>query len=116
MSENWNPGGASYDPQSTGTPTWQPPTSSAPSSVAVVSPRWPMAITSIILFWPLGIAACVFAAKVKPALLLGDMAAALHASGRVKLFFWISVAIFVLWFLIIIVAAASTSGTGTGGY
>jgi hypothetical protein len=80
--------------------------------VAAVTPRWAMAIISIFLFWPLGIAACVFAAKVKPALQLGDVASALRASGRVKLFFWISLAVFILYLLIII---GSASGSGSGG-
>jgi len=112
MSENWNPG-TSYDPQSSGTSTWQPaPPPSASAQVATVTPRWGMAVFSVIMFWPLGIAACVFAAKVKPALQLGDVATALRASARVKLFFWISLAIFVLYLLLII---GSASGSGSGG-
>lgn len=113
MSEDWNPGGGSYDPHGAGMPTWSPPPApSAPPQVGAVIPRWPMAIISILCFWPLGIAACVFAAKVKPALQVGDVAGALRSSGRVKLFFWISLAIFILYLLIII---GSASGSGSGG-
>jgi hypothetical protein len=75
-----------------------------------VPSRWPLAIISVICFWPLGIAACVFAAKVKPALQMGDVATALRASSRVKLFFWISVAV-VVFYLIIIIASAAGSGS-----
>ncbi|HTT55300.1 MAG TPA: CD225/dispanin family protein [Streptosporangiaceae bacterium] len=112
MSEDWNPGGASYDPQGAATPTWQPPPPTASAPVAAVTPHWAMAVISILLFWPLGIAACVYAAKVKPALQLGDVASALRSSGRVKVFFWISLAVFVLYLLIII---GSASGSGSGG-
>lgn len=112
MSEDWNPGGASYSQQGAGTPTWQPPPPSAPPQVAAVSPRWAMAVFSVIMCWPFGIAACVFAAKVKPALQLGDVATALRASSRVKLFFWISLAVFIVYLLIII---GSASGSGSGG-
>lgn len=112
MSEDWNPGGASYSQQGAGTPTWQPPPPSAPPQVAAVSPRWAMAVISIFTCWPLGIWACVLAAKVKPALQLGDVATALRASSRVKLLFWISLAVFILYLLIII---GSASGSGSGG-
>jgi Interferon-induced transmembrane protein len=91
-------------------PTWHPPGTPAPQT-ASVSSRWPLAIISILCFWPLGIAACVFAAKVKPALQVGDVTTALNASNRVRLFFWISLAIFVLYFIILI-ANAGSSGTG----
>lgn len=111
MSEDWNPSGTSYEHQSQGMPSWQPP-SGAPAQLGSVPSRWPLAIISIICFWPLGIAACVFAAKVKPALQLGDVATALRASSRVKLFFWISVAILALY-LIIIIASAAGSGAGS---
>lgn len=76
-----------------------------------VSSRWALAIISIFLCWPLGIAACVFAAKVKPALRAGDVANAAKASNRVRLFFLICLAIFVL-LLIIAIANAGSSSTG----
>jgi hypothetical protein len=71
-----------------------------------------MAVFSVVMCWPFGVAACVFAAKVKPALQLGDVATALRASSRVKLFFWISLAVFIVYLLIII---GSASGSGSGG-
>ena len=69
MSQDWNPGGASRGDQSQ-EPTWQPPgTPGTPGvQIASVPSRWPLAIISIVCFWPLGIAACVFAARVRPAL------------------------------------------------
>lgn len=109
MSEDWNPSGSSSQPQNPGMPSWQPPPGAA-AQVASVPSRWPLAIISVICFWPLGIAACVFAAKVKPALQMGDVATALRASSRVKLFFWISVAV-VVFYLIIIIASAAGSGS-----
>ena len=114
MSQDWNPGGASPGDQSQGIPTWQPSgTPGIPSvQVASVPSRWPLAIISIVCFWPLGIAACVFAARVKPALQIGDVTTAVKASNRVKLFFWISLAIFVLWFIIAIASAAGSSSPG----
>lgn len=110
MSQDWNPGGASSGDQNQGIPTWQPPGSPGPQ-LGSVSARWPLAIISILCFWPLGIAACVFAAKVKPALQVGDVVTALNASNRVRLFFWISLAVFVLY-VIILIANAGSSGTG----
>ena len=117
MSEDWNPGGTTPGDQGQAIPAWQPPMNPAaqPGSwpVASVSSRWPLAILSIFFFWPLGIAACVFAARVKPALTIGDVPTAVNASNRVKIFFWISLAIFVLYLLILIIGAAgSSSGTG----
>jgi hypothetical protein len=76
-----------------------------------VPSRWTLAILSILFFLPLGIAACVFAARVEPAVKTGDVAGALKASNRVKVFFWISLAILVLY-LIVAIAASSSSSTG----
>lgn len=114
MSQDWNPGGASPGDQGQEIPTWQPPgTPGIPGAqVASVSSRWPLAIISILCFWPLGIAACVFAAKVKPALQVGDVTTAVNASNRVKLFFWISLAILVLYLLIVVANAGGSSSTG----
>lgn len=111
MSQDWNPGGASTGDQNQGMPTWQPSVTPGPQ-VASVPSRWPLAIISILCFWPLGIAACVFAARVKPALQVGDVGTALKASNRVRLFFWISLAIFVLWLIIVVIASAGSSSTG----
>jgi len=108
MSQDWNPGGAPPAGQSPGMPVWPGTTS---TQVASVPPRWPLAITSLFFCWPLGIAACVYAAKVNPALQVGDVTTALNASNRVKLFFWISLAILVLY-LLIVIASAGSSGSG----
>src|SRR5262249_60905826 len=77
-------------------PTWQSPGTAGPQTASVPS-RWPLAIISIFCFWPLGIAACVFAAKVQPALPAGDVATAPNASNQVKLHFAYSLAIFALF-------------------
>jgi hypothetical protein len=77
--------------------------------VTSVSAHWPRAIITLFLFWPVGIAACVFAAQVKPALLIGDVQSALRASNRVKMFSRITAAVYVIFVLIIIIAAVASS-------
>ena len=77
-------------------------TSATPAAVDI-KPHWVMAIVSAVLFLFTGIFAIINAARVRPALERGDTAAAEKASGRVKLFFWISVALFVL---VVIIASA----------
>ena len=113
MAQDWNPGGAPLGDPNQGIPVWQPPVASG-AQVATVSPRWAMAVISVLCFWPLGIAACVFAAKVKPSLQGGDVATALKASSRVKTFFWISIAVLVVY-VIIIAAASAHSSPGYSG-
>jgi Interferon-induced transmembrane protein len=111
MSQDWNPGGASPGDQGQGMPTWQPPGTMGPpgAQLASIPSRWPLAVISVLCFWPLGIAACVFAARVKPALQIGDVTGAVNASNKVRLFFWISLAVFVVYLLIIIGSSGSSS-------
>ena len=79
-------------------------TSTSATAAAVdIKPHWVMAIVSAVLFLFTGIFAIINAARVRPALERGDTAAAEKASGRVKLYFWISVALFVL---VLIIASA----------
>lgn len=108
MSQDWNPGGSWPGDQSQGMPTWQPSATPAPKA-ASVSSRWPLAIISIVCFWPLGIAACVYAARVKPALEIGDVTTALTASKRVLIFFWIALALGIL--ALFVIAGSGSSGT-----
>jgi Interferon-induced transmembrane protein len=112
MSQDWNPGGTLPSDQSQGMPMWQPPGTPVTSGaqVASVSSRWPLAILSIFLWWPLGIFACVFAARVKPALQIGDVTTALTASKRVLIFFWIAFALGILTWIMI--AGSGSSSTG----
>ena len=72
-----------------------------------------MAIVALIFFFPLGIPAVINAARVKPRLLMGDLAAARRASSNVKIFFWIFVAL--LGIAIFASAFQSPSSTGTTG-
>ena len=65
----------------------------------------------LFLFWALAIAEFVFAARVKPALMGGDVAGAQRASKRVVLLFWISVAVFVVWIIIVAIAASHTNSS-----
>jgi hypothetical protein len=75
------------------------------------SPHWVMAILAIIVFFPTGIPAVVYASRVKPSLAANDLEAARKSSSRVVLFFWISVGIFILY-IIGAVAGGSSSSTG----
>jgi len=69
-----------------------------------------MAVWSVILFWPLGILAVMYANQVKPSVASGNLAAAQKASSRVTVMFWISVAIAIVIALAIIGAATPSSG------
>jgi Interferon-induced transmembrane protein len=107
MSQDWLPGGAPPPSEGQAIPSWQP---TGPSGIKV-RPHWVLAVISVFLFWPLAIAEFVFAARVKPALMTGDVAGAQRASKRVVLLFWISVAVFVLWLILVVAVAASQSNS-----
>jgi TIR domain/Interferon-induced transmembrane protein len=106
-------------------PAWQqpPPTSQQQSpppppawqrqapSPAAISPHWVLAIIALVCFWPTGIAACVFAARVKPSLGVGDLASAQKSSSRVLIIFWVNIALLV----VIIIAAAASSPSNSQG-
>jgi hypothetical protein len=89
-----------------------------PPPTGAVKIRRGMAITSAILtvpifiLAPIGIAAVVYSNKAKTSLAVGDTGAALKASSRVLIAFWITIA---LWMIFIIVAEASNSGSSTSG-
>jgi hypothetical protein len=74
----------------------RPPTppSPPPAPPSVVSPHWGRAIAAIMLFFPVGIVAVVFAGKVRPYLAVGDFASAQAYSSRVVVVFWICVTLF----------------------
>ena len=74
-----------------------------------VNPHWAMAVWTIILFWPLGIFAVMYATRVKPSVASGNLAAAQEASSRVKVMFWISAAIVAVLIIIGIAAASANS-------
>jgi hypothetical protein len=109
MSQDWVPSGPAPEGQGQGLPVWQSPGAQAAS----VSAHWGLAIISFVLCWPLAIAACVFAAQVKPALNSGDVAGARRASKRVLVLFWVSLAIIVL-VIIVSVAAGAGQSSSTG--
>ena len=75
--------------------------------VASVRSHWWLAILSVLFFWPVGIAACVFASRVKHALALGNVTDAMRASKRVIVAFWGSIALLVA--LVIFFAALGAS-------
>ncbi len=87
-------------------PGWQ---QQPPPPASAVSPHWVMAIVALLCCWPTGIPAVVYASRVKPSLGTNDVATALKSSSRVKVFFWISLGLFVLFWLIVIAAGSSSN-------
>ncbi len=75
---------------------------------------WAIA-TLILCFWPTGIVAVVFAAKVGNRLALGDIPGAQEASRKAKMWTWITfgigIAIYVIGILVAIIAAATAVNT-----
>jgi TIR domain/Interferon-induced transmembrane protein len=67
-----------------------------PSSAGAVSPNWAMAITAVILFFPVGIPAVVYASRTRSSLAVGDVLQARKAASVVKVLFWITIAIWVI--------------------
>jgi Interferon-induced transmembrane protein len=101
------PGPASEPPRLVPKPPRQAP---APPAAGAVKPHWVMAIVALIIFFPLGIPAVVNAARVAPRQQMGDLAAARRSSANVKIFFWISVAIYGIGVL-----ADAFQGLGSAG-
>jgi TIR domain/Interferon-induced transmembrane protein len=83
-------------------PPPQPPPSPKPPVVPVsqvivaISPHWALAVWSVIFWWPVGIFAVISAARVKPSVASGNLAAAQKASSRVKVLFWISLILIII--------------------
>ncbi|MEX2983301.1 CD225/dispanin family protein [Streptomyces sp. C36] len=67
------------------------------------------AIISIILFWPLGIAAVIFAAQVNSKYEMGDYAGAADSSSKARLFSLIATIIAAIGIVLFIVFAALTA-------
>ncbi|MFE6690634.1 CD225/dispanin family protein [Streptomyces sp. NPDC057743] len=61
------------------------------------------AIVSIFFFWPLGIAAVIFAAQVKSKYTVGDYAGALDSSNKARLFSLIATIVFAVSVLLVII-------------
>ena len=81
----------------------------AAQGIVAVKPPWAMAVGALIFCFPLGIFAVIYAARVKPSVASGNLAAAQKASSRVKVMFWISVVVLAL-IIVGIVAGANASG------
>jgi hypothetical protein len=60
------------------------------------------AILSTVLFWPLGLLACVHAARVPKRLTAGDPAGAIRASETAKLFAAFATGCGVLWWGVVL--------------
>lgn len=91
MSQQWTP------PPAGGTP------SSVPNYLVV-------AILSLFCCMPLGIAAIIFATQVNGKVAAGDMAGALDASKKAKMFSFISIGLGLAFILIYIIFIALTVG------
>jgi eukaryotic-like serine/threonine-protein kinase len=89
-------------------PTVPPPRPRpAAQGIVAVKPHWAMAVGTLIFCFPLGIFAVIYAARVKPSVASGNLAAAQKASSRVRVMFWISVVLALI--IVGIVAAAMAS-------
>jgi hypothetical protein len=94
-------------------PSPQPPVVPVPQVIVAISPHWAMAVWTVIFFWPLGIFAVISAARVKPSVASGDVAAAQKASSRVRVLFWISLILVIISIILVIVLAASAAKTNS---
>ncbi len=65
-------------------------------AAANVSPHWVMAIVALICFFPLGIPAVIYASRTRTSLEAGELERARAAASRVKIFFWITIALCVI--------------------
>jgi hypothetical protein len=66
------------------------------SGAADVSPHWVMAIVAAICLFPLGLPAVFYASRARTSLDAGDLARAHKSATIVKIFFWVTVAIWVI--------------------
>lgn len=66
-----------------------------------------MAVWSVIFWWPVGIFAVISAARVKPSVADGNLAAAQKASSRVKVLFWISLILAIITYVAVLVASTN---------
>lgn len=77
-------------------------------------------LSTIFCFWPVGIPAIVFAAKVDSKLSIGDYEGALEASKKAKMFCWITFGIGIaIWlitilFIVVVVGAGIAAGAAAG--
>ncbi len=93
---------------------YPPPTSPPPPPPpGVKNYMIPAILVTVLCFVPTGIAAIVYAAKVNPALQLGDFAEARRASARAKMLCWISLAVGIAFLLLIFIAAVASANSTT---
>ncbi len=90
-------------PTQGGQPVYQAAT---PGSVPRIPSYLGWAIVSILLFWPTGIPATVYASRVDSLVTTGNVAAAQEASRKAKTWATVSTVLFVIWLLIVIIAVA----------
>lgn len=101
------PGGAHYPPPPPPPPRgYSPQPTAAPAGVRNYMAQ--AILCTIFLFLPTGIAAIYNAAKVNPALQVGDVAGATQASSKAKMFCWISLGVGAFFWLIIIISSGSS--------
>ena len=87
-------------------PITAPPVPSA-AAKATVRPHWGMAIWALVLLWPAGIVAIIFANLTRNSLKVGDDVTARKHSSQVKIWFWISLVGAVVVFILIVAASAN---------
>jgi hypothetical protein len=102
--QQWQPPAPAQPP-----PSPQPPVIPVSQVIVAISPHWAMAVWTVIIFWPLGIFAVISAARVKPSVASGNLAAAQKASSRVKVLFWISLILAIIAYISVAASVANTN-------
>lgn len=93
---------------------WNPPPSAGAGGTTTVPNYLVMAIISVFCCMPLGVIAIVFAAQVNSKVAAGDIAGAMEASKKAKMFSIIALAlglvavlIYVVWIVLVIGLSAA---------
>jgi hypothetical protein len=74
-----------------------------------------LAIVGLILFWPTGIPAIVYATRVDSRLAWGDLAGAWEASHKANVWGWVSIGLTLGWILLWLLILAIGVGVAAGG-
>jgi CubicO group peptidase (beta-lactamase class C family) len=74
-----------------------------------------LAIVGLVLFWPTGIPAIVYATRVDSRLVWGDIAGAWEASQKAKVWGWVSISLTLAWvffWILFVVVGVGIAGSG----
>jgi hypothetical protein len=111
------PGQQAYQAPQYHAPQYRAPYQPMPYGAA---PRIPShlawAIASLILFWPTGIPALVYATRVDNKVLMGDIAGAQEASNKARTWSIVSTVFCAVWVVIVIIMIIIAIVAGAHGY